>query len=121
MYVGMFEDDIFAEIIFDDLRNVGVDGFVVGNAGSRSVGQRHAAVAVNVHQAGNAHMPNQDESNADLKVVIDPAIDHVDATQAVRREPHMAIAVGNHEIGTLNQFHSHFLGEKAMFEAAVLL
>ena len=48
------EDRLLIEIIFDDPRDVGVDGLVVSDAGSDRVGDRHLAGIERTHHAGNA-------------------------------------------------------------------
>ncbi len=48
------QDGFFAQVIANELRHEGVDGFVVGHAISHGVGQRDVAGAVGAHQSRDA-------------------------------------------------------------------
>ena len=48
------EDRIFAQVVADDRRHIGVDRLVVGDAGADRIGQDYIACAISVEQSGNA-------------------------------------------------------------------
>ena len=81
------EDRVFAQVVPDHLRHVGVHHLVVGDAVARRVGQRHAAGAIGVHQARHAQHRVGAERLRVEEVVVDAAVDHVDPPQALGR-PH---------------------------------
>ncbi len=80
----IFQDRLFAKIEADDLRHVGVDRLVVGDAGADCIGQRHIARIIGAHEAGDAERGVGAEGERIEEVVVDAAIDDVDATAALR-------------------------------------
>ena len=113
MKVGTFgRIDVLAQVVLDDLRHVGVDRLVVGDAGARRVGQRHAAGAIDVHQAQARPAANRRGTSRVEKVVVDAAIDHVDALRALGRGPHEDVAVGDDQVAALHQLDPHLLGQE---------
>ena len=76
------QDGLFALVVADHLGHVGVDHLVVGDAVAGGVGQRDAPGAIGVHQAGDAQHRIGAEGLGIEEVVVDAAIDHVDALEA---------------------------------------
>ena len=59
--------------------NVGVERLVVGDAGADGVGERDVAGAIGVEQAGDAEVRVAAERQRIEEVVVDAAVDDVDA------------------------------------------
>ncbi len=109
------QEGIFAEIVLDDVRNKSVDGFVIGHAGAERVGQRNVAGAVGIEQAGAAENGVGPEGERVDKVIVDAAINHVDAAQAAGRS-HVANVVVDHQIATLDQLDAHLTSQVRVLE-----
>src|SRR5712692_8976889 len=100
------ENYIFSQVVFNDLWNIRINDLVVSNAGPRRVCEGDTSGAVDVHQAGNAKHRVGTEGRRIEKVVIDPAIDHIDAFESFRGSHH-DIAVHDDKITSLDKFDSH--------------
>src|SRR3954463_15183725 len=76
------ENCVLAKIVLNDFWNIGVDDLIVRDASSRSVRQSNTARAVDVHQSGHAKEGIRPECGRVQKVVVNSAIDDVDALKA---------------------------------------
>src|SRR5215510_7003758 len=72
-----------AGIELHDLRHVGIDRLVVGDAGSRRVGDGDIAGAINVHDAWYAERRIRPESERVDERVVDTTVEHVDLLVAL--------------------------------------
>ena len=72
-----------AEIEADHLGDVGINGLVVGDAGADGVGDGDVAGAIGGEQAGDAEHGVGAEHEGVQEVVVDAAVDHVDALRAL--------------------------------------
>ncbi len=111
----VLRDGVFAEIVFHDLRHIGVDRLVVGDAGAGRVGQRHITLAIGPHDAGYTEQRFRLEDLGIDELIVDAAIDDVDALQAFGG-PHIDDIVLDEEVGALRQRHTHLLGEIGVLE-----
>ena len=109
------DDRILAEVVADDLRHIGVDGLVVGDARAGGVDEGDVAGPVGVHDAGHAHERVGAKRERIEEVVVDPPVDHVDPLEAAGG-PHEDDVVLHDEIGALHELDAHLPGEEAMLE-----
>ena len=109
------QDRLLAEVEADHLRHVVVDGLVVGDAGPDRVDDRHGAGAVGAHQPGDAEQRVRPELQRVHEVVVDPAVDRVDALQAVGGAD-VAGGVAHDEVGRLDQLDAHLAREERVLE-----
>ena len=107
--------DIFAKIILDDLRHVGVNHLVVGDACARRVGQRHAAGPVGLASSRARPASNRRETLRVEEVVVDAAVNHIDPFEAVRGA-HVNEIVDHHQVAAFDQIDAHLLGQERMLE-----
>ena len=80
----VLEDRLLAEIEADHRGHVGIDRLVVGDAGADRVRERDIAGAIGVEEAGRAEDRIRPEGQGIDEIVVDPAIDDIDALQALR-------------------------------------
>ena len=100
--------------------NVGVNGFVVGDAVAHGVGQRHISRAVGAHQAGNAQDGIRAEGERVQELVIHAPVDHIDALQAVNGF-HVNDAAIHDQVAAFDQFDAHLLREEAVLEVGAVV
>ena len=79
----MREHRLLAEVVADQVGQVGVDELVVGDAVADRVGDRHVAGARGVHQARAAEQRVGAEVHRVEELVVDPAVDHVHLLEAL--------------------------------------
>ena len=80
----VLQDRLLAEIELHDRRHVAVDRLVVGDAGADGVGERDVAGLVRRHQARHAERGVGPEGERIEEIVVDAAVDHVDALRPLR-------------------------------------
>ena len=73
------QNGIFVQVIANHGGDVGVDGFVVGDAVAGSVGEGDVAGAVGAHETGDAEHGVGPETERIEEIVVDATIDDVDA------------------------------------------
>ena len=114
------EDRLFTEVELDHLGHIGVDRLVVGHPGADGVGQRDVAGAVGTQQAGAAQGRVRTESLGVEKVVVHPAVDHVDPLGALRGA-HVDEVVLDEEVLALDQLHPHLLRQEGVLEVGAVV
>ena len=107
----VLQDRLFAEIEFHDLGHVGVDRLVVGDAGADRVGERDVAGGIGRHQPGHAERRIRAEGEGIEEVVVDAAINDIDALQALGGA-HEHLIVLDDEVAALDQLDAELVGEK---------
>src|SRR6266851_3906949 len=115
MGLDIGQDRVLGEVIADDARHVGIDRLVVGDTGADSVGERQVAGPIGPHQTRHAQHALGDERLGIEIIVVDPAIDHVDAGQAAGG-PHVDPVVLDKKIRALHQRHAHLACQEYMLE-----
>ncbi len=114
------QDGILVQVILNHGWDMGVDGFVVGDAVAGSVGEGDVAGAIGAHQAGNAEHGIGAETKRIEEVVVDAAIDDVDALEAVDRF-HVNDDAVDDQVAAFDEFDTHLLGEEAVFEIGAVV
>ncbi len=109
------EDRLLAEVVADHLRHVAVDGLVVGDARAGRVRERDVAGAVGVEEPGRAEHRVLAEDQRVEELVVDAAVDHVDALQALRRA-HVDDVVVAQQVAALDELDAHVAGEERVLE-----
>ncbi len=109
------QDRLLAQVIPDDPRHVGVDRLVVGDPGADRVGERDVAGAIGPHQPGHAEQAVRPERFGIEKIVVDPAVDHVDRGEA-RSRLHEHPIVFDDQVVALDQRDTELAGEKDVLE-----
>ena len=92
-------------------RHEAVDRLVVGDAGADCVGERDVAGLICRHQPCNAQGGIRAEGERIEKIVIDAAVDHVNALRTLRCA-HVNDLVLDEEIAALDQLDAELVGEK---------
>ena len=109
------QQDVFAEIVFDNPRHIRVHDLVVCNACAGRVCNGDMAVLIDLHQPGHAQRGIGAKDGWIEKVRINAPIQHVNALKPAGR-PHRHKAIGNREVTALDQFYAHLLREKSVFK-----
>ena len=99
----------------DDVGHVGVEGLVVGDAGAEGVGQGDVAGAVGVEEARDAEDGVGAEGQRIDEVVVDAAVDDIDAAQAAGSAHVDDVVVGD-EVAAFHQLDAHLAGEVGVLE-----
>ena len=107
----ILEERLLAKIEFYDLGHVTVDRLVVGDAGADGIGERDGAGLISRHQAGYAQRAVGPEDQRIEEVVVDAAIDHVDALEPFGRAHIHDVALDD-EVAALDQFDAELVGQK---------
>jgi hypothetical protein len=113
LHVG--QDGIFVEVVADHVGHVGVDRLVVGEAGAEGVGHGDVAGAIGVEQARAAERRIGAEDERIAEVVVDAAIDDVDALEAVGGAHVDDVVVGD-QVAAFDQIDAHLAGEVGVLE-----
>lgn len=95
--VDIGQDRVLVEVVPRELRDVGVDELVVGDAVADRVGQRHAPRADGGDQSCHAEHRVAPEVHRVEEVVVDAPVDDVDALLPVRRA-HAHLAAAHDEV-----------------------
>src|SRR5580692_591181 len=103
------EDGVLVQVILNHGGDVGVDGFVIGYAVAGGVGEGDVASAVRAHQAGDTEHGIGAETEWVEEIVVDAAIDYVDAFEAVDGF-HVDDDAVYDQIAALYQLNAHLLG-----------
>ena len=111
----MFRIGSSVEVEADHVRHERIDRLVVGDAGADRVGQRHLAGAVGGEQARHAEHRIGAEGERIEEIVVDAAIDHVDALRTARGA-HVHRVVLDEEILALDQLDAHLLRQERVLE-----
>ncbi len=109
------ENRLLAEVVLDDLGDVGVERLVVGDPVAHCVGQGHGAGPRCVEDSGYSQDAVRPEVNRIQVVVVDPTIDHVHLAGTLGCA-HEDRALATEQVATLHQFHTHPAREKGMLE-----
>ncbi len=108
------------EIEADHVWHVGVDRLVVGNAGADGIGQRDVACLVGAQEAWYAESRIGAESQWIEKIVVDAAVDDIDALRPLRRA-HVCNLVFDEEIAPFDQFDAHLLSKEGVLEIGAVI
>ena len=114
------QDGLLVEVVFDDLRDVGVDHLVVGHAGPDGVGEGHVAGAVGRDESRDPEHRVGPEHGGIEEVVVYPAVDHVDRKQA-RRRAHEDAHVLDDQVAALDDRDAHLAREEAVLEVGAVV
>ncbi len=113
LHVG--EDRLLAEVVADEVGQVGVDELVVGDAVADRVRDRDVAQARAVSMARAAEHRVGAELQRVEELVVDPAVDHVDPGRAARW---CASTPGRRaeQVAALDELDAHQAGEQRVLE-----
>jgi hypothetical protein len=109
------QERVLAEVVLDERGHERIDGLVVGDAGTGSIGERDVALAVDVQEAGHAQQAVAPKHQRIEEIIVDPAVDHVDLLLALGR-PHEDVVVLDDEIASLDEHHAHLAGQEGVLE-----
>ena len=108
------QDRLLTQVELDHVGDVGIDRLVVGDAGADRIGERHASGAIGGEQAGHAkHRVGTKRARIE-KIVVHPAVDHVDPLRSLRRAHVHRVAL-HEEVDALDELDTHLLGEERVF------
>ena len=114
------QQGFLTEIEADHLGHIGIDRLVVGDAGANGIGQRHATGAIGREQAGNAEHRILAENQRIEEIVVEAAIDHVNALRSARRA-HEDRVVLDEQIAPFDKFDAHLLRQEGVFEIGAVV
>ena len=117
---NVLQNRFLVEIELDDIGDIGIDRFIVGNPCAHRVGDRNIAAAVYRQKTGNPQHRGRIEGQRIEKFVVDPAIDHVDPLRPLGGA-HIDKPVTHKQIAPLYQLDSHLVGDKGMFEISTVI
>ena len=109
------QDRVLGEVVPDEVGQVGVDELVVGDAVADRVRDRHVAEARREQEAGRAEHRVGAELQRVEELVVDAAVDHVDAGRAGGRA-HPDPAAGAEQVAALDQLDAHQAREQGVLE-----
>ncbi len=109
------QNRFLAQIVANHCRRVGEDRLVVGDSGADRVGQRRVAGTQDGSQAGDAQQGIGTENDRIEEVIIDAAIQDVDAAKTMNRL-HEQFVIDAYEVASLDEFDAHLLRQEYMFE-----
>ncbi len=109
------QDGFFAQIKFDDLRNVRVHRFVIRYARSDRIGQRHISRSIRIKKSRHAQNRIRPEAQRIQKIIIHPAVNHIHSPKP-RCRPHVHDVVVHQQVAPFHQLDAHLLRQKRVFE-----
>ena len=112
--VDVFEDWFFAEVIADEVGQVGVHELVVGDTVADRVGNGDVAEAGREHEARGAQHRVGPKLQRVQKLVVNATVDHIDAHRTCgRSHPHPATRA--EQVATFDQLDAHQAREQGVF------
>jgi len=104
----VWQDRRFGKVVADDVGNVGIDSFVVGNACARGICQRNAAGPIDLHQTGDAQQGIRTEGFGIEKCIVNPAVNDIHRFEAAGCSHFDQTAV-YYKVAPFHQFDAHLL------------
>ena len=95
--------------------HIGVERFVVGEAGAESIGDGDVAGAIGIEEPGATEDGIGAENERVAEVVVDAAVDDIDALEAVGGAHVDDVVVGN-EVAALDEIDAHLASEIGVLE-----
>ena len=114
------EQRLLAQVEPDHLRDVGVDGLVVRDAGADGVGDGDVAGAIGGEQPWHAQHRVRPERQRVEEVVVDSPVHDVDALRAPSRA-HVQHVVAHEEVLPFDELDPHLLGEEGVLEVGAVV
>ncbi|EKE17675.1 MAG: hypothetical protein ACD_10C00326G0001, partial [uncultured bacterium] len=111
---------LFAEVETDHFRHIGVDRFVVSHTGANGIGQGHITGLISLEDARHAEGRIGAKNQRIHKVIVNPAIDHINFLRPLRRL-HIDHFVLDEKVATFDQFNAHLLREEGMFKIGAVV
>ena len=112
--VDVFEDRFFAEVVADEVGQVGVHQLVVGDTVADRVGNGDVAEAGREHEARGAQHRVGPKLQRVKKLVVNATVNHIDAHGACgRSHPHSATRA--EQVATFDQLDAHQAREQGVF------
>ena len=118
--VDVAEHRLLAEVVADEVRQVGVDELVVGHAVADGVGEGDVAGAGRVDEAGHAEHRVGAEVHRVEELVVDAPVDHVHRLEPLGG-PHHHPAPAALEVATLDELDAHRAGEQRVLEVGAVV
>ena len=109
------QDRLLAQVVANQVGDIGVNGLVVGHAVADRVAHRHRARTHGAEQAGHAERRVRAERDRIQEGVVDAAVDHIDRHQTLDGAQVHDMLI-HHEVGTLDQLYAHLAGEECVLE-----
>ena len=113
--VDVGQDRLLRQVVPDEVGQVGVDELVVGDPVADRVGDRDVAEPGGEHEAGRPEHRVGAELQRIEELVVDPAVDHVDAGRA-GGGAHEHPAAGAVEVASLDELDAHQAREQGVLE-----
>ncbi len=113
--VDVLQDRLLGEVVPDQVGHVRVEQLVVGDAVAHRVGDGDVAQARGEHEAGSPEHRVGAELQRVEEVVVDAAVDHVDALRAAGGA-HEHLAADAQQVASLDELDSHQAREQRVLE-----
>ena len=118
--VDVRQDRVLLEVVAGEVRQVGVDELVVGDAVADGVGQGDAAGPHRRDQPGHPEHGVAAEVHRVEEVVVHPPVDDVDPLLAARRA-HPDLAAADDKVTTLDELDTHHPREERVLEVRAVV
>ncbi len=113
--VDVLEDRLLGEVVADEIRHVRVEQLVVGDAVADRVGDRDVAQARREHESGGSEHRVGAELQRVEEVVVDAAVDDVDALRSAGGA-HEHLAADAQQVAALDELDAHEAREQRVLE-----
>jgi hypothetical protein len=114
--VDVGDQRVFAQILVDDSRYIGIDGFVIGDSCAGRVSDGHVPGPPHSHQTGNSQHRVRPEHLGIEKEIVDPSVDDVHSHPSADSAHVQAVIGIDHQVMALDQVGAHLLGQICMLE-----
>ena len=102
----VLQHGLFRQVVADDVRDIGIQRLVVGDAGAKRVRQCDVPRAVGVEQAGDSQHAVGAKAHGIDEIIIDAAVDHIHTAQAAGCA-HVDDVVVRDQIAAFDQLDAH--------------
>jgi hypothetical protein len=113
--LDVLEERLFVQEVPDQIRDVGVDEFVVGHAVTDGVSNGHRLGSGRVDETSDTHHRVGSKVQRVEPLVINPAIDDVYGTFALSGA-HVDLVADDDDVTALDEFDTHQSSEQDVFE-----
>ena len=113
--INTVENRILSKIIFNHLRYIIINKFVIRHTRTNAVGQRHVSGPGRINQSGHAQQRISAKNRGIQKIIVNPPVNHIDRYQS-RRRTHVHSKITDDQITPLDNRDPHLASQKSMLE-----
>src|SRR5208283_4584900 len=101
-----FQNRVLIEIVANDFGHKGIDSLVVGDSRPQRICEGYVSGAIGIEETLSTERGSALEYQGVEIIVVDSAIDHIDALQA-EGGSHINDIIVHHQISPLDEFNAH--------------